>query len=204
MGTDFVNWARHGAQLTGVDLTEEGIALCRERLALEGLEAELRQADAERLPFDAESFDIVYSYGVLHHTPNTPQAIAEVHRVLKPGGTALLMLYNLVSWTSLNLWTFHCLAKLKPWKSPRWAVYHHLESPGTKAYTEGETRELLSAFRIDKMTTAFLGGDLLNMPRSGKYQSAAARFAFALYPRPLIRALGPRFGFARMIEATKI
>ena len=60
----------------------------------------------------------------------------------------------------------HALAKGRPWKSPRWAVYHHLESPGTKAYTERETRALLSQFRIDRMWTEFLGGDLLQMTRS--------------------------------------
>lgn len=203
MGTDFMNWARSGADLQGIDLTQEAVDLCKERLALEGLQAKVQQGDAENLPFEDDTFDIVYSYGVLHHTPDTRRAIDEVYRVLRPGGSARLMLYNLVSWTSLNLWFFHCLAKLRPWRSPRWAVYQFLESPGTKAYTEGETRELLSRFHIESMKTEFLGGDLLHMSRSGKYGGLLGRTVFALYPRPLVRALGPRFGFARLIEATK-
>ena len=203
-GTDFINWARHGAILSGIDLTEAGIALTRERLELESLEADLQVADAENLPFADGELDVVYSYGVLHHSPDTDRCLDEVFRVLKPGGTALVMLYNVTSWTAWNLWAFHCLAKGQPWKSPRQAVYEHLESPGTRAYTDAETRALFERYRsIDRMYTAFLGGDLLRMPPSDKYQSALSKVAFALYPRPLVKLFGPRFGFARMIEATK-
>ncbi len=199
--TDFVNWARHGAQLSGVDLTQAAIELARERLDLEGLGADLRVADAENLPFPDSTFDIVYSHGVLHHTPDTEKSIAEVHRILKPNGIALLMLYNVTSWTAWLAWGAHCLAKGKPWKSPRWAVYHHVESAGTKAYTEAETRRLLGAFEIDRMYTALIGADLMQMTPSKRYQGALAQLAFRFYPRWLIRAIGPRFGFARLIEA---
>src|SRR5262245_1079416 len=83
-GTDFVRWVRAGAAATGIDLTEHAIALVGERLQLEGLSAELKVADAEHLPFDSSTFDIVYSYGVIHHTPNTIKEVREIHRVLKP------------------------------------------------------------------------------------------------------------------------
>src|SRR5687767_2070412 len=63
-GTDFINWVRHGALATGVDLTERGVRLTTERLSLEGLAADVRQADAENLPFESNVFDIVYSNGV--------------------------------------------------------------------------------------------------------------------------------------------
>lgn len=94
LGTDAINFARRGARYTGVDLTEASIELVRRRFELEGLTANLRVADAERLPFDDDSFDLVYSHGVLHHTPDTQRAIDEVHRVLKPGGAAMVMLYH--------------------------------------------------------------------------------------------------------------
>jgi hypothetical protein len=126
-----------------------------------------------------------------------------VHRVLAPGGTALIMLYNLHAWTSWNLWGVHCLAKLRPWKSPRWAVYNFLESAGTKAYTTSETRKLFSAFSKVEMRTTFLTGDLLLMRPSERYSGLLPRILFALYPRPLIRLIGPRFGFSRLIEATR-
>jgi ubiquinone/menaquinone biosynthesis C-methylase UbiE len=94
LGTDGAQFARGGAVYTGVDLTEAAVSLARRRFELEGLPGEFRVADAERLEFEDESFDIVYSHGVLHHTPDTAAAVREVYRVLKPGGRAVVMLYH--------------------------------------------------------------------------------------------------------------
>ena len=94
VGTDAINFAREGARYTGVDLTSASIDLVRRRFDFEGLEANLRVADAEALPFGDDSFDLIYSHGVLHHTPDTQRAIDQVHRVLRPGGTAMVMLYH--------------------------------------------------------------------------------------------------------------
>jgi ubiquinone/menaquinone biosynthesis C-methylase UbiE len=77
-----------------VDLTEAAVGLARRRFELEGLEGEFRVADAEALEFADASFDVVYSHGVLHHTPDTRRAVGEVHRVLRPGGRAVVMLYH--------------------------------------------------------------------------------------------------------------
>lgn len=93
-GADGVMFARAGADYTGVDLTETAVEATRRHFAVENLKGEFRIENAERLSFADESFDIVYSYGVLHHTPRPERAFAEVHRVLKPGGRALLMLYH--------------------------------------------------------------------------------------------------------------
>jgi len=94
LATDAVRFARAGANYTGIDLTEGSIALARRRFDLEGLTGDLRVADAENLPFPESSFDLVYSHGVLHHTPDLEKAIYEVHRVLRPGGLAMVMLYH--------------------------------------------------------------------------------------------------------------
>ena len=94
MGTDGAQFAAAGADYTGVDLTEAAIDLARKRFASSGLQGEFRVADAEKLDFADESFDVVYSHGVLHHTPDIESAISEIHRVLKPGGRAIVMLYH--------------------------------------------------------------------------------------------------------------
>ena len=94
MGTDGAQFAKAGADYTGVDLTEAAIELARKRFELSGLRGEFRVADAEQLDFPDESFDLVYSHGVLHHTPDTDKAVREIHRVLKPGGRAIVMLYH--------------------------------------------------------------------------------------------------------------
>jgi ubiquinone/menaquinone biosynthesis C-methylase UbiE len=94
LGTDAINFARAGADYTGVDLTERSIELVQRRFAFENLQGYLQTADAEKLPFADNSFDLIYSHGVLHHTPDTQRAINEAHRVLKPGGKAMVMLYH--------------------------------------------------------------------------------------------------------------
>lgn len=202
-GTDFVQWARSGADLTGVDLTAAGVALTRERLALEGLRADVDVADAERLPFSDASFDLVYSYGVLHHSPDTARAIAEVHRVLRPGGVARVMVYHHPSWVGLMLWGVHCLARARPWKSPRWAVYHHLESPGTKAYTVAEAERLFAMFKKVDVRTHLSHGDLLQMRPSDRYRSLPHRLAWRMYPRRLVQRTGHALGTLLLIEAVK-
>jgi ubiquinone/menaquinone biosynthesis C-methylase UbiE len=94
LGADHQRFAAAGARLTGVDLTDRAVAHTRQRLAALGLRSRLQSADAENLPFDDASFDVVYSWGVLHHSPDTPKAIDEVWRVLRPGGTARIMIYH--------------------------------------------------------------------------------------------------------------
>ncbi|HEX8845841.1 MAG TPA: class I SAM-dependent methyltransferase [Pyrinomonadaceae bacterium] len=94
LGTDGAQFAKAGAIYTGVDLTDAAVELARKRFELFGLQGEFRTADAENLDFADESFDLVYSHGVLHHTPDTVRAVREIHRVLKPGGRAVVMLYH--------------------------------------------------------------------------------------------------------------
>ena len=94
LGTDGAQFAKAGADYTGVDLTQAAVDLSRRPFELFNLPGTFRVADAEALDFPDNSFDIVYSHGVLHHTPNTAAAIREVHRVLRPGGRALVMLYH--------------------------------------------------------------------------------------------------------------
>ena len=94
MGTDGAQFAKAGAIYTGIDLTDAAVELARKRFQVSGLKGEFHVADAERLDFPDASFDLVYSHGVLHHTPDIEAAVREIHRVLKPGGRAMVMLYH--------------------------------------------------------------------------------------------------------------
>jgi glycosyltransferase involved in cell wall biosynthesis/ubiquinone/menaquinone biosynthesis C-methylase UbiE len=93
VGTDLSRFARHGARVTDLDLSASHLELARENFARRGLNGRFIHHDAERLPFDDAAFDVVYSNGVLHHTPNTRRVVDEIRRVLKPGGTAIVMVY---------------------------------------------------------------------------------------------------------------
>lgn len=103
-GIDLMQFARAGAIVSARDLTENAVELTRTNLAREGFSGDIRQGNAEALDFPDDTFDVVYSHGVLHHTVDTEKAIAEVRRVLKPGGEAIIMLYNRISWFNLVSW----------------------------------------------------------------------------------------------------
>ena len=142
--TDFLQWVRAGTKAYGLDLTEEAIEHARHRLSIYGLEAEqLVVGDSENLPFDDNFFDIVYSWGVIHHTPDTNKAMNEIIRVLKPGGTGKIMLYHRHSVLSYLFWIKHALLKGKPWISLKQVLWNNMESIGTKAYTRKEVSEML-------------------------------------------------------------
>ena len=94
IGTDGAAFARAGARYTGVDASPTALELAREKFTLEDLPGTFVHASAVRLPFADATFDLVYSHGVIHHIEETDVAIAEFHRVLRPGGTALVMVYH--------------------------------------------------------------------------------------------------------------
>lgn len=94
LGKDFSRFAQAGADATGIDMSFTSIGLTKRRLGLFGLKGNLYLADAENLPFKSGVFDMVFSWGVLHHTPGTETAVNEIHRVLKTNGKAIIMLYG--------------------------------------------------------------------------------------------------------------
>jgi ubiquinone/menaquinone biosynthesis C-methylase UbiE len=101
MGTDLAQFAAHGAAVTDLDLSAGHLELAAENFRLRGLRGRFIHHDAETLPFDDGSFDLVYSNGVLHHTPNTSAVVSEIRRVLRPGGRAIVMFY---ADNSLHYW----------------------------------------------------------------------------------------------------
>ena len=150
-GTDFLQWVRAGADAYGVDLTREAIENVRHRLEVYGLAANIRQSDGEHLPFDDASFDLVYSWGVIHHSPDTPQALDEIVRVLRPGGLGKVMVYNRHSISAIRHWIGHVLKHKRPWHSLSHAIWRQVESIGTKAYTPREWRAILAARPVENV-----------------------------------------------------
>jgi ubiquinone/menaquinone biosynthesis C-methylase UbiE len=204
MGADHERWARESPRsLTGVDLTPRAIEFSRQRLEVNGLTSHLQVADAEALPFEDASFDLVYSWGVLHHSPDTARAFREVHRVLRPGGEARLMIYNRYSVIGMTLWTRYALLRGRLFRSLDDVYSEHMESPGTKAYTPAEARRMLSDFADVKVTVKLSFGDLLMGESGQRHRGPLLSVAKALWPRPLIRAFGERLGSMLLIDAHK-
>jgi SAM-dependent methyltransferase len=192
MGADHLEWAKSGPRrLAGVDLTPRAVDWTTRRLAIHGFSPEVKEADAEQLPFPDDSFSIAYSWGVLHHSPNTPKAFSEAYRVLRPGGTLRAMIYHRPSIVALMLWSRYGLAKGHPMLSISDIYAHYLESPGTKGYTVSEARQLVAPFRASKVRCAISFADLL-----------LGEVGQRCWPRPLIRRL-PMLGLLLLIEAWK-
>lgn len=200
MGADYLEWLKAGALATGVDLSSTSLEQAKLRCELAGYAPDLRVSDAEHLPFSDGTFDIVYSYGVMHHSPDTPQCIREARRVLKPGGTLRIMIYHHPSLTGFMLWLRYGWLR---GKSLRQVVHDHLESPGTKPYTQEEARALLQGFEQMEFRQVFSPGDLLLNEPSARFRGWAYRIIWRLYPRFLVRRFGARMGLFLLISARK-
>ena len=160
MGTDLLQFARGRAEVTGVDLTARSIEISRQHFAVYGARGDFAIADGESLPFADASFDVVYSNGVLHHTPDTASAVREVHRVLRPGGQARVMLYHRNSaayWGDIILRHGLLHGELLRGHSPQEIMGRYVEfsesggRPLVKVYSRREARDLFSMFRSVKI-----------------------------------------------------
>jgi len=133
-GTDLVRFAKGGALVSGVDISPSAVALARQNFSQQNLEADLREADGEHLPYADGTFDLVFAHGVVQYTPNSRALVEECRRVLKPGGDAIFQVYNRISW--LN-------ALSKVMKVP----LEHEDAPVLGRYSASEFRAMLTGFR---------------------------------------------------------
>jgi SAM-dependent methyltransferase len=199
MGSDLLQFARGGARCTGIDLTPRSVEISRHRFRLYGADGNFMISDGERLPFRSESFDVVYSNGVLHHTPDTAGAIREVHRVLRKGGTAKIMLYHRHSW---NYW-FEIVVRrgLLGFEFLRGRSAEEIMSrviefsdhdarPLVKVYSRNEARELFGLFTDVKVEVEQL-------------MRAELRFLSPLVSDSMLDGLRRRIGWNVIITAIK-
>ncbi len=141
LGIDTIKWARAGARLTAIDISDTSVACTRRLLGYNGLDADVRLGDAQRLEFPNESFDVVYAYGVLMLVPDIGAAVAEMHRVLRPGGEALVVLYHRWSW-------YWLLVKL----SGTSVESERGDPPINRVFSRGEVRRLFQRFSSVKVS----------------------------------------------------
>lgn len=146
-GTDHIQFGRAGALIIGIDFTSAATELTKRRFEVENLEYLLCQADAEALPFHDESFDFVYSWGVIHHTPDTQKSVDEIYRVCKKGGKVCIMIYHRYSILAFALYFYYGFLRGKPFRTIRDVLSNHLESQGTKAYSTREARRMFRKFK---------------------------------------------------------
>jgi ubiquinone/menaquinone biosynthesis C-methylase UbiE len=178
VGIDLVRFARAGAMVTGIDLAPSAIDLARQNFAQNELTAGLCVMNGEALEFADESFDVIYAHGVLQYTADIRRMICESHRVLRPGGEAILMVYNKHSW--LNV-----LSKLMS------VELEHQDAPAFRLYSTSEFRQLLKPFdRVRIIPDRFPVKTRLQRGLKAKLYNATFVGLFGLLPRPLVRPLG--------------
>jgi ubiquinone/menaquinone biosynthesis C-methylase UbiE len=133
-GIDLLGFARGGAKVTGIDLSKTAIELACKNFEQSQQNADLRVMNGECMQFADNTFDVVYAHGVLQYTADTERMIREIHRVLKPGGEAILMVYNKNSWLTL----MRNLTKVP---------LEHEDAPVLKKISISELRQLLHPFQ---------------------------------------------------------
>ncbi len=184
--------AQAGARLTAVDLTPTAIELTRRRLELANLDADVREADAESLPFPDASFDVVWSWGVIHHSEHTDRVVAEIARVLRPGGRLALMVYHR---SSMTYWVNYVLYRgvlrgglLR--ERPDDLANRWSDGVIARHYTRNGFASLLTPW-FDDVETRVMGQMSEAVPLPARLRAPVAR----LVPRAVQRAVLHRFGW---------
>lgn len=183
-------YAAMGAEVYGIDITKKAIELTRERFRLDNLKGEFRVAEAEHLPFADATFDCVNSMGVLHHVPDTERAVAEIYRVLKPGGRLIVMVYHRNS----VLYRFRFAIESVLTRKAVQQLVNEVDGIGNHkgdVYSRAELRELLVRFDAVEAQVALLQPWMVT-PRGSRF-----------IPLSWLRPLEQRWGWFLYAKANK-
>jgi len=205
IGTDTINYARHGARVTAVDLTEKSLEMARRRAELFGLDDQITfvQANAEKLSefVPPEPYDLVYSFGVIHHTPHPERVIEEIRKFVGPESTVKIMVYNRWSWKVL--WVLGVYGKGQFWKLNRLVADYseaELGCPVTYSYSRTSGRRLLEehGFQVSDVTVDHIFP--YSIPEYVRYEYKVVWY-FRWMPRAWFRALERAFGWHLCLTA---
>jgi ubiquinone/menaquinone biosynthesis C-methylase UbiE len=205
IGTDTINFARHGALVTAVDLTEKSLDVARQRAAVFGLEDRIRfyQANAEELArsVPVEPYDLVYSFGVIHHTPHPERTLDEMRRFMHAGSELRIMVYHRYAWKVL--WMLLRSGKGRFWRLDELIARHSEAESGcpiTYSYSRGQARRLLEqhGFRVTDVWVDHIFPYRIRDYKEYRYRR---EWYFRWMPRPLFRALERGFGWHLCLTA---
>lgn len=208
IGTDTVSFARHGAQVTAIDLSGKSLEIAKQRAEVFGLRDRILflQADAERLSdyLPPDSYDLVYSFGAIHHTPHPDRVLEQIHKFVKAGGTVKLMVYHKWSWKVL--WIVCRYGKGKFWRlSQLVADYSEAQTgcPATYIYSRAEARYWLErhGFRVADMRVEHIFRYRIEDYVKYRYRVV---WYFRWLPQPVFRWLERRLGWHLCLTATAV
>jgi 2-polyprenyl-3-methyl-5-hydroxy-6-metoxy-1,4-benzoquinol methylase len=205
IGTDTISFARAGAQVTAVDLTEKSLEVARQRAKVFGLEDRVRfiQANAERLSdsVPVEKYDLIYSFGVIHHTPHPGAVLDELRKYSGPDTTVKIMVYNRWSWKVL--WVLFVYGKCQFWKLDKLIATHSEAQTGcpvTYSYSRTSGRQWLADHGFE--TTEVMVDHIFpyRIPEYVKYEYKKVWY-FRILPQAVFRALERALGWHLCLTA---
>jgi len=199
IGTDSVNFARHGADLSVVELSETSLDVCRKRFDVYGLAASFYCADAEQLTnvVPVETYDLIYSFGVIHHTPNPEKVFEEIKPYCGPQTEIRVMLYSKWSWKVF--WAILKYGKGAFWQAQElMRAYSEAEvgCPVTFYYSQRDVRRLMCDYEIEGLRKDHIFPYVIEKYVEYQYEKV---WYFRWMPRPLFRWLEHRFGWHTLV-----
>jgi 2-polyprenyl-3-methyl-5-hydroxy-6-metoxy-1,4-benzoquinol methylase len=208
IGTDTINFARHGASVTALELSGKSLEIARQRAAVYGVQDRIRfyEGDAEELSkfVPVEPYDLVYSFGVIHHTPHPERVLEELRAFTRPGSTIKIMAYHRRSWKVF--WILLTYGKARFWRLKE-LVARHSEAqtgcPVTYTYTRREAGELLQryAFRVTELRVEHIFPYRIADYLQYRYVPV---WYFRWTPQPLFRWLERHLGWHLCLTAVAV
>jgi ubiquinone/menaquinone biosynthesis C-methylase UbiE len=203
LGTDSINFARCGADVTVIDVSSESLALCRKRFQAYGLTARFYLGSAEHLDeiVPIEPYDLIYSFGVIHHTPNPNRVVERIKRYMHSGSELRMMMYS--KWCWKTAWIVLKYGKGAFWKAGQLVAQHSEAETGcpvTFTYSEHDVREsLLKDFTVRSVTKDHIFPYVVEKYVKHEYQFV---WYFRWLPKALFAALEKQLGWHTLIVAS--
>jgi 2-polyprenyl-3-methyl-5-hydroxy-6-metoxy-1,4-benzoquinol methylase len=205
IGTDTINFVRSGAQVSTVDLSEKSVELARTRASVFGLQDHILfysgNAEALSLFVPVEPYDLIYSFGVIHHTPHPDVVLDQLRQYTRPGSTIKLMVYHRRSYKVA--WILLTEGRGQFWKLPDLVAKNSEAQTGcpvTYSYSRREGKQLLErhGFRVREIQVDHIFP--YRIPDYVQYRYVKEPY-LRWMPQPLFRALERRFGWHLLLTA---
>lgn len=203
IGTDTINFARYGAQVTAVDLSGKSLEVARQRAQVYGLQDKITfyQGNSEELTkvVPVETYDLIYSFGVIHHTPHPEKVIEQIRNYVQPGSTLKIMVYHRFSWKAL--WILFTYGKGQFWRLEELlACYSEAQEgcPVTYTYTPVEVKQLLQGFDVSEIWVDHIFPYYIPDYKQYRYTKV---WYFRWMPQLIFRWLEKNFGWHLCVTA---
>jgi len=201
IGTDTINFARAGAAVTAVDCSEKSLEIARRHAEVYGLKIDFHQANAEELSqiVPVEEYDLIYSFGVIHHTPNPQRAVSEIRKYMGTDSILKIMVYNRYSWKVF--WILVTYGKGAFWNLDELiATYSEAQTgcPVTYSYTKKTVQKLLSGFEMQDITVSHIFPYKVSEYKNYRY---VKEWYFRYLPDGMFHWLEKEFGWHLCVTA---